>query len=67
MDQKRTEKIQIMFAEKELGAIDNWRYQQKIPTRAAAIRELINRGLKSQTIFGDPKHNASSKKYNVVE
>lgn len=44
---KRTEKIQIMLGEDELAIIDDWRFDNRIPSRAAAIRELIRRGLRA--------------------
>ncbi len=42
---KRTEKVQVMLDEQELQAIDDWRFDNRVPTRAAAIRELLRRGL----------------------
>ncbi|MCC9624357.1 hypothetical protein LPB41_21960 [Thalassospira sp. MA62] len=42
---KRTEKLQIMLDDEELKVIDDWRFDHRMPTRAAAIRELIRRGL----------------------
>ena len=42
---KRTEKLQIMLDDEELKVIDDWRFEHRMPTRAAAIRELIRRGL----------------------
>jgi hypothetical protein len=42
---KRTEKLQIMLSDEEIAAIDDWRFQNRLPSRAAAIRELISRGL----------------------
>ncbi|NIZ01551.1 hypothetical protein [Thalassospira lucentensis] len=42
---KRTEKLQIMLDDGELTLIDDWRFKHRMPTRAAAIRELIRRGL----------------------
>ena len=44
---KRTEKLQIMLSDEELQAIDDWRFEHRLPTRAAAIRELLKRGLMS--------------------
>jgi hypothetical protein len=42
---KRTEKLQLMLNDEELNAIDDWRFNNRIPTRAATIRELLRRGL----------------------
>ncbi len=47
---KRTEKLQIMLDDDELKCIDDWRFEHRMPTRAAAIRELIRRGLVSEDV-----------------
>jgi hypothetical protein len=41
----RVERLQIMLHNDELSAIDNWRFEKRMPSRASAIRELIKRGL----------------------
>jgi hypothetical protein len=41
----RVERLQIMLTEDELVAIDDWRFQKRMPSRASAIRELLKRGL----------------------
>ncbi len=41
----RTERLQLMLDEEELEAIDEFRFSERLPTRAAAIRELLRRGL----------------------
>jgi hypothetical protein len=42
---KRTERLQIMLSDQELTAIDDWRFKYRLPSRAAAIRDLIRRGM----------------------
>jgi hypothetical protein len=44
-DLARGERLQIMLTPEELNVIDNWRFSARMPSRAAAIRELIKRGL----------------------
>jgi hypothetical protein len=44
----RVERLQIMLTEEELGAIDDWRFGRRMPSRAAAIRELLKRGLAAE-------------------
>lgn len=44
-DLQRGERLQIMLDETELKALDDFRYQNRMPSRAAAIRELLRRGL----------------------
>ena len=43
----RDERLQIMLSPEELSAIDDWRFQSRMPSRAAAIRELLRRGLEA--------------------
>jgi hypothetical protein len=46
MDNKeRTERLQVDVSFEELAAIDNFRFDGRYPTRAAAVRELMRRGL----------------------
>jgi hypothetical protein len=44
-EELRGERLQIMLSPEELEALDNWRFQKHMPSRAAAIRELLKRGL----------------------
>ncbi len=44
-DLTRPERLQIMLNEEELRALDDWRFQQRMPSRAAAVRELLRAGL----------------------
>jgi hypothetical protein len=41
----RGERLQIMLTTEELMALDNWRFSRHMPSRAAAVRELLRRGL----------------------
>jgi metal-responsive CopG/Arc/MetJ family transcriptional regulator len=41
----RVERLQIMLTEDELAALDDWRFARRMPSRAAAIREMLKRGL----------------------
>jgi hypothetical protein len=41
----RGERLQIMLTEDELAALDDWRFNRRMPSRASAIRELLRRGL----------------------
>jgi hypothetical protein len=44
----RPERLQIMLTPEELTAIDDWRFARRLPTRAAAVRELLRRGLAAE-------------------
>lgn len=41
----RAERLQIMLTTEELQALDDWRFARRMPSRAAAVRELLKRGL----------------------
>jgi hypothetical protein len=42
---EREIRLQIMLQPEELAAIEDWRFQRRMPSRAAAVRELLRRGL----------------------
>ncbi len=44
----RGERLQIMLTKDELTALDNWRFTKHMPSRAAAVRELMRRGLSAE-------------------
>jgi hypothetical protein len=41
----REERLQIMLSPGELKAVDNFRFRHRIPSRAAAVRELLRQGI----------------------
>lgn len=41
----REQRLQIMLAPEELKAVDNFRFEHRMPSRAAAVRELLRYGL----------------------
>ncbi|RAZ90395.1 hypothetical protein DPM33_12755 [Mesorhizobium hawassense] len=42
---ERPQRLQIMLTEEELAALENWRFEKRMPSRSAAVRELLRRGL----------------------
>jgi hypothetical protein len=44
-DLVRPERLQIMLNAEELAVVDDFRFQKRMPSRAAAVRELMRRGL----------------------
>lgn len=44
----RGERLQVMLTDDELRALDDWRFKRRMPSRAAAIRELLKRGLAAE-------------------
>ena len=41
----RGERLQIMLEKTELAALDDFRFSNRLPSRAAAVRELLHLGL----------------------
>jgi hypothetical protein len=46
----RGERLQIMLADEELAALDDWRFAKRMPSRASAVRELLKRGLAAEGV-----------------
>jgi hypothetical protein len=64
--QKRSERIQLMLDVDELEAIDAWRFDNRLPSRAAAIRELIRRGLMNRALEPPETKDARTTDFSVV-
>lgn len=47
-DLERQERLQIMLSAEELAALDSWRFKHRMPSRAAAVRDLLRLGLAAQ-------------------
>jgi hypothetical protein len=50
MNDVRGERLQVMLAPEELAAVDDFRFKHRMPTRAAAVRELLKFGLRATGI-----------------
>ena len=61
----REQRLQIMLTERELRAIDDWRFERRMPTRAAAVRELLQRGLTAEG-FGEAVAGKKSEDFGVI-
>ena len=61
----RAERLQIMLTDEELQIIDTWRFAKRMPSRAAAIRELLKRGLAAEG-FGEALNGQKSKDFSVL-
>jgi hypothetical protein len=61
----RGERLQIMLTDSELAALDDWRFEKRMPSRAAAVRELLKRGLAAEgfAVAGGSK----SKDFGVIK
>ena len=65
-ESNREERLQIMLTEDELRIVDDWRFSQRMPSRASAVRELLRRGLASEGFLrGDER--LKSKDFGVIE
>ncbi|HVX77628.1 MAG TPA: hypothetical protein VHB49_15955 [Bradyrhizobium sp.] len=63
MTEPRGERLQIMLSPEELAVIDDFRFKHRMPTRAAAVRELLRLGLTVDVVDGDGQ---KSSQYGVV-
>lgn len=50
----RGERLQIMLSPEELKLVDNFRFEHRMPSRAAAVRELLQRGIAAVATVNDP-------------
>jgi hypothetical protein len=64
-DESRGERLQIMLTVEELSALDDWRFERRMPSRAAAIRELLKRGLTAEG-FNLAEQGSKSTDYGVI-
>ena len=62
----REQRLQIMITDEELQAIDDWRFARRMPTRAAAVRELLKRGLAAEG-FASARAGDKSQDFGVVD
>lgn len=63
---QRGERLQIMLEADELRALDDFRFANRMPSRASAVRELLRRGLGVDSVVIDGGENRSSS-YGVLE
>ncbi len=62
----RRERLQIMLTDEELRALDDWRFKARMPSRAAAVRELLKRGLAAEG-FVVADHGQRSQDFGVTD
>ena len=61
----RGERLQIMLADDELAALDDWRFAKRMPSRASAVRELLKRGLAAEGVV--IANGVHSKDFGVLQ
>jgi hypothetical protein len=59
-DRTREERLQIMLSPEELSGLDDFRFKKRMPSRAAAVRELLKRGLAAEGFSAAPFGSKSS-------
>jgi hypothetical protein len=60
MNDLRGERLQIMLSPEELSVVDDFRFHHRMPTRAAAVRELLRLGLASVAETAGPGIKSSN-------
>ena len=56
----RGERLQIMLSPEELTTVDDFRFKHRMPTRAAAVRELLRMGLAAVGVDGNAGEKSSN-------
>ena len=62
---ERGQRLQIMLTAEESEALDNWRFARRMPSRAAAVRELLKRGLTGEG-FLEAELGKQSKEFGML-
>jgi hypothetical protein len=65
MSELRAERLQVMLAPEELAVVDDFRFKHRMPTRAAAVRELLRLGLAAIAV--DNGAGLKSSNYGVFD
>ncbi|MGA2993798.1 hypothetical protein [Bradyrhizobium sp.] len=65
MNDLRGERLQVMLSPEELTALDDFRFKHRMPTRAAAVREILKLGLTVATTNANAGLKSSS--YGVFD
>ena len=61
----RGERLQIMLSGGELQVLDDFRFKIRMPSRAAAVRELLKRGLAAEG-YAVAAYGSKSADYGVI-
>jgi hypothetical protein len=66
MSAGRIERLQVMLDANELRALDDWRFLKRMPSRSAAVREIIRRGLTAEG-FAEALAGQNSASFGVID
>lgn len=61
----RGERLQLMLSPEELTILDDFRFKMRMPSRAAAVRELLTRGLAAEG-YDSAKFGMKSSSFGVT-
>ena len=61
----RGERLQIMLSADELKLLDDFRFKTRMPSRTAAVRELLKRGLAAEG-FEAAQFGTKSEEFGVL-
>lgn len=62
----RETRLQVMLSAEELKALDDFRFQKRMPSRAAAVREILRRGLAAVGGFDRAPRSSRSNQFGVI-
>lgn len=62
---KRDARLQIMLTAEETRALDDWRFSARMPSRSAAVRELLRRGLSAEGYFDRAEGSEPSGQFGI--
>jgi hypothetical protein len=62
----RGERLQLMLNPDELKLLDDFRFKKRMPSRAAAVRELLKRGLAAEG-FSEAAFGSKSSDFGLSE
>lgn len=65
VERERAERLQIMLSPEEVTVLDDFRFKKRMPSRAAAVRELLRRGLAAEG-FSEAAFGAKSSEFGVT-
>jgi hypothetical protein len=63
----RDERLQIMLTPEEVSAVDNFRFAHRMPSRAAAVRELLRHGIAAAAEVVNNNAGVKSSEYGVLK
>jgi hypothetical protein len=51
--EKRAERLQVMLTMEEVRRVEEWRFDNRMPSRSAAVRSLMNIGLQTDAVVDE--------------